>query len=112
MSGTTGTPRSWPLPTAQLVYTADLIARHNELTSADRGFNPLPLWHVNAEVVALLATFLSGSSLVLDDHFHRTGFWSPMDRLEVTWINAVPAIISRLVSRHDEESVPPIRFVR
>ena len=112
-SGTTGTPKIMALPTAQLVYTADLVARHNELTSSDRGFNPLPLWHVNAEVVALLATFMAGSSLVLDDRFHRTGFWSLMDRLEVTWINAVPAIISRLVSRHGDEAVPArVRFIR
>jgi acyl-CoA synthetase (AMP-forming)/AMP-acid ligase II len=112
-SGTTGTPKIMALPIAQLIYTADLIARHNELTTDDRGFNPLPLWHVNAEVVALLASFLSGSSLVLDDRFHRTDFWPLMDRLEVTWINAVPAIISRLVSRHGNEAVPQrIRFVR
>jgi acyl-CoA synthetase (AMP-forming)/AMP-acid ligase II len=112
-SGTTGTPKIMLLPVAQLVYTADLIASHNELTSEDRGFNPLPLWHVNAEVVALLATFLTGSSLVLDDSFHRTDFWTLIDRLEVTWINAVPAIISRLVSRHGDESVPQrVRFIR
>lgn len=112
-SGTTGTPKIMALPRSQLVYTANLISRHNELTTVDRGFNPLPLWHVNAEVVALLASFLSGSSLVLDDSFHRTGFWSHIDRLEVTWINAVPAIISRLVSRHDDEPVPQrVRFIR
>ena len=112
-SGTTGTPKIMALPVAQLVYTADLIARHNGLTTDDRGFNPLPLWHVNAEVVAVLATFLTGSSLVLDDGFHRTDFWSLIDRLEVTWINAVPAIISRLVSRHGDEAVPArVRFIR
>ncbi len=112
-SGTTGTPKIMALPIAQLLYAADQIARHNELTVLDRGFNPLPLWHVNAEVVALLASFVSGSTLVLDDSFHRTDFWPMMDRLEVTWINAVPAIISRLVSRHDHEVVPKrVRFIR
>ncbi|MHB8378829.1 MAG: AMP-binding protein [Acidimicrobiales bacterium] len=112
-SGTTGTPKIMALATAQLTYAATLVARHNELTGADRGLNPLPLWHVNAEVVALLATFLTGSSLVLDDRFHRTDFWSLVDRLRVTWINAVPAIISRLVSRDDDEVVPGrVRFVR
>ena len=112
-SGTTGTPKIMALPLAQLIYAADLIARHNELTTLDRGFNPLPLWHVNAEVVALLATFLSGSSLVLDDSFHRTDFWTLVDRLEVTWINAVPAIISRLVSRLGDDVVPQrVRFIR
>jgi oxalate---CoA ligase len=112
-SGTTGTPKVMALPISQLVYAAELIADHNKLTMFDRGFNPLPLWHVNAEVVGLLSTFLSGSSLVLDDRFHRTDFWSTIDRLDVTWINAVPAIISRLVSLHPDETVPSrVRFIR
>jgi oxalate---CoA ligase len=112
-SGTTGTPKVMALPISQLVYAAELIADHNKLTVFDRGFNPLPLWHVNAEVVGLLSTFLSGSSLVLDDKFHRTDFWSTIDRLEVTWINAVPAIVARLVSLHDGETVPSrVRFIR
>jgi acyl-CoA synthetase (AMP-forming)/AMP-acid ligase II len=89
------------------------VAEHNGLTTSDRGFNPLPLWHINAEVVAVLASLVGGASLVLDDGFHRTDFWTLIDRLAVTWINAVPAIISRLVELRPGESVPPrIRFIR
>jgi acyl-CoA synthetase (AMP-forming)/AMP-acid ligase II len=112
-SGTTGAPKVVPLSIAQLLETASLIARHNQLTPDDRGFNPLPLWHVNAEVVALLATLVAGSSLVLEDSFHRTGFWKLIDDFEVTWINAVPAIISRLtVIQGDEVPLSRVRFVR
>jgi acyl-CoA synthetase (AMP-forming)/AMP-acid ligase II len=112
-SGTTGAPKVVPLAIAQLLETAALIARHNRLEREDRGFNPLPLWHVNAEVVALLATLIAGSSLVLEDSFHRTGFWKLIDDFEVTWINAVPAIISRLVViQGDEVPLTKLRFVR
>jgi acyl-CoA synthetase (AMP-forming)/AMP-acid ligase II len=112
-SGTTGTPKVMALPVAQLLETAKLVACHNQLEVNDRGFNPLPLWHINAEVVGLLATFVAGSSLVLDDRFHRTGFWKIMSDFEVTWINAVPAIISRLVDLQAGESAPSIvRFIR
>jgi acyl-CoA synthetase (AMP-forming)/AMP-acid ligase II len=112
-SGTTGTPKIMALPTAQLLHTARLISRHNALEPTDRGFNPLPLWHINAEVVGLLATLVSGGSLCLDQRFHRTGFWSLVERYQVTWINAVPAIISRLSILHDGEFVPErIRFIR
>jgi acyl-CoA synthetase (AMP-forming)/AMP-acid ligase II len=112
-SGTTGTPKIMALPTAQLLYTAQLVAQHNQLSPADRGFNPLPLWHINAEVVGLLATLLAGASLALDDRFHRTGFWTLVDRHDVTWINAVPAIISRLSVLQDTETVPErVRFIR
>jgi acyl-CoA synthetase (AMP-forming)/AMP-acid ligase II len=112
-SGTTGTPKIMALPTAQLLHTAHLIARHNALEPADRGLNPLPLWHINAEVVGLLATLVSGGSLCLDQRFHRTGFWALVERCQVTWINAVPAIISRLSILHDGEFVPErLRFIR
>jgi len=112
-SGTTGTPKVMALATSQLIATATLVAHHNRLESADRGFNPLPLWHVNAEVVGLLATLVAGSSLVLDDRFHRTGFWKIIDDAQVTWINAVPAILSRLLPLESGEEVPRrVRFVR
>jgi acyl-CoA synthetase (AMP-forming)/AMP-acid ligase II len=112
-SGTTGTPKIMALPTVQLLHTAKLVAQHNQLSPADRGLNPLPLWHINAEVVGLLATLLAGASLALDDRFHRTGFWALVDRYDVTWINAVPAIISRLSVLHDTETVPErVRFIR
>jgi acyl-CoA synthetase (AMP-forming)/AMP-acid ligase II len=112
-SGTTGTPKVVALASAQLLATANLVARHNLLDENDRGFNPLPLWHINAEVVGILATLVAGSSLVLDDRFHRTGFWKIVGDFEVTWINAVPAIISRLASLETGE-IPParVRFVR
>jgi len=73
----------------------------------------LPLWHINAEVVGLLATLVAGSSLVVDERFHRTEFWRLIDEHEVTWINAVPAIISRLLAPSDGEEAPQrVRFVR
>lgn len=112
-SGTTGTPKVMALPVGQLLHAAALIATHNELTPTERGMNPLPLWHINAEVVGLLATLVSGASLALDDRFHRTGFWTLVDTLGVTWINAVPAIISRLVALQENEVVPSrVRFIR
>ena len=112
-SGTTGTPKVMALPAAQLLHTATLIATHNQLTPADRGLNPLPLWHINAEVVGLLASLVAGSSLVLDERFHRTDFWALADQYEVTWINAVPAIIARLSNLRETEVIAErIRFVR
>ncbi len=112
-SGTTGTPKVIALPITQLLHAATLIANHNQLTPTERGLNPLPLWHINAEVVGLLATLVSGASLVLDDRFHRTGFWSLVDSLAVTWVNAVPAIISRLVTLQEDEVAPArVRFIR
>jgi oxalate---CoA ligase len=112
-SGTTGAPKVVPLHQYQLLHTARCVAAHHELTSSDRGFNSLPLFHINAEVVGLLASLVAGSCLVLDDRFHRTRFWDVMSERRITWINAVPAIVSRLADPRDDEIIPSrIRFIR
>ncbi|HEY4007631.1 MAG TPA: AMP-binding protein [Pseudonocardia sp.] len=111
-SGSTGAPKTVVLSEQRLLHVASAVVQHHRLTPADRGFNPLPLFHINAQVVGLLATLLSGSSLVLDRRFHRTGFWPMLVRHDVSWLNAVPAILS-VLSRGEAPSVPPrLRFVR
>lgn len=97
-SGSTGTPKGVELGAEQLVFVGGAVAEHLGLTSVDRGYNSLPLFHINAEVVGLLSTLASGSTLVLDRRFHRTGFWPLMAQRGITWINAVPAILAVLAT--------------
>ena len=112
-SGTTGTPKLIRLTERRLLFRAGAIAAHHQLSVIDRGFSPLPLFHINAEVVGLLSTLVAGAGLVVDDRFHRTDLWALLDELGVTWVNAVPAIISRLVPLRPGETVPErLRFVR
>jgi len=95
-SGTTGTPKGILLREDQLSHVAATVAAHHQLTPADRGYCCLPLFHVNAEVVGLLATLAAGARLVLDAKFSRRGFWEMIQAQRITWINAVPAIITIL----------------
>jgi oxalate---CoA ligase len=95
-SGTTGTPKGILLREDQLSHVAASVAAHHQLTPADRGYCCLPLFHVNAEVVGLLATLAAGARLVLDAKFSRRGFWEMIEAQRITWINAVPAIITIL----------------
>lgn len=112
-SGTTGLPKLIFLDERRLLHTAGAVVRHLELTVADRGFNPLPLFHINAEVVGLLATLVAGATVILDERFHRTGFWDKVARHRVTWLNAVPAILARLAPLERGETVPQgIRLAR
>jgi acyl-CoA synthetase (AMP-forming)/AMP-acid ligase II len=112
-SGTTGPPKVVRLHQNKLLHVARCVVEHHQMTEHDRVFSPLPLFHINAEVVGLLSTLVAGSCLVLDDRFHRTDFWDLMGERRVTWINAVPAIISRLAELRPGETVPSgIRFVR
>lgn len=113
-SGTTGTPKQVFLDLGRLLHVATAVARHHRLTVTDVGYNSLPLVHVNAEVVGLLATLVGGGELVLDQRFHRRGFWDLIEARTVTWINAVPAILAVLAREPAPSSAQTrtVRFVR
>jgi len=110
-SGSTGTPKGVELSEQQLLHVAHAVASHNGLTAVDRGYNSLPLFHINAEVVAVLASLVAGSALVLDRRFHRTGFWELMRAQRITWINAVPAMLA-ILANEPLDAPPGLRFIR
>jgi oxalate---CoA ligase len=112
-SGTTGAPKGILLREEQLCHVGACVAGHHRLTPADRGYCCLPLFHVNAEVVGLLATLAAGACLVLDRKFSRRGFWALIEERQVTWVNAVPAIITVLAMNPPAVRPPErLRFVR
>ena len=113
-SGTTGDPKGVPLSERLLLDGARRVVGHHRLSPAERGYTPLPLFHVNAQVVGLLATLVGGGSLVVDARFDRDAYWDRVAAWRPTWLNAVPAVLGALV----EASAPPapvvegIRFAR
>jgi len=112
-SGTTGLPKGVLLGEDQLCHVAACVAQHHRLGPADRGYCCLPLFHVNAEVVGLLATLAAGACLVLEAKFSRRRFWATIEGQQITWINAVPAIITLLAM--EPPAIRPssrVRFVR
>jgi acyl-CoA synthetase (AMP-forming)/AMP-acid ligase II len=111
-SGSTGTPKAVELTEDRLVHVAGRVAAHHRLTEHDRGFNPLPLFHINAEVVALLGSLCAGATVVLDSRFRRGGFWELVTDRDITWINAVPAILTILAAEPVPVVPPRLRLMR
>jgi acyl-coenzyme A synthetase/AMP-(fatty) acid ligase len=74
------------------MHVAASVVDAHKLTRADRGYCSLPLFHVNAEVVGVLATLAAGAYLTLDSQFtySRTGLWEIIGERRITWISAVP----------------------
>jgi acyl-CoA synthetase (AMP-forming)/AMP-acid ligase II len=110
-SGTTGRPKVVALDQRQLLHTARSVVEHHGLSEDDRAFSALPLFHINAEVVVLLAALVSGGTVVLDDRFHARDFWARVLEHDCTWVNAVPAIVARLVDLGPPPALA-LRFVR
>ncbi len=96
-SGSTGAPKGMVLTASQLIITADNMVKGLELTSNDRCLTPLPFYHVNAPVVGLLTSILSGSSIVIAPKFSASRFWSWVEKYNPTWISIVPTILAILL---------------
>ncbi|WP_432992671.1 class I adenylate-forming enzyme family protein [Dactylosporangium sp. CA-233914] len=113
-SGTTGEPKGVPLSQAQLLHAARRVAGHHRFGPGQRGYSPLPLFHVNAQVMGLLAALVSGASLVLDRRFEPDAYWSRVAQWSPTWLNTVPAILGALAAQPapPEATVARLRFAR
>ena len=112
-SGTTGSPKIIPLTEPQLVATAAGVAGALQLDSSDRGYSPLPLFHINGLVIGVLSALVAGSTIVVDRQFSRRGFWSTVERRGITWLNLVPAILAILGAPGGRPDGPPaVRLAR
>lgn len=112
-SGTTGIPKAVGLTHEQILETATNIIMSHELKSMDTTYCFLPLFHINAQVVAVLSTILSHGKIVLDEKFSATKFWKVLSELQITWVSAVPAVISILLEKSQPSEIPThVRFIR
>ena len=94
-SGTTGVPKGVMLTQANLAANAQAISAEHALMPGDRVLAVLPLYHINAFAVTMLAPLAHGG----------TG---------CTWINVVPTMISYLLEGEapPRDSTQAIRFCR
>ncbi|WP_088279770.1 AMP-binding protein [Ideonella sp. A 288] len=113
-SGTTGVPKGVMLSQANLAANARAISDEHGLGPGDRVLAVLPLYHINAFAVTMLAPLAHGGSLAMPPRFSAARFWPQAVERGCTWINVVPTMISYLL----EGEVPPrellarIRFCR
>ena len=96
-SGTTGLPKGVMLTQANLAANARAISIEHALGPRDRVLAVLPLYHINAFAVTMLAPLAHGGGLVMPPKFSAARFWSQAERGGCTWINVVPTMISYLL---------------
>jgi acyl-CoA synthetase (AMP-forming)/AMP-acid ligase II len=112
-SGTTGAPKAVGLSHRQIAAAARHIIHSHRLNAADRAYNILPLFHINAQVVTALSTLLSGGQIVMAPKFSASRFWDTIAHEEITWVSAVPAIIAILLKIPRPAVIPEtLRFIR
>jgi acyl-CoA synthetase (AMP-forming)/AMP-acid ligase II len=113
-SGTTGVPKGVMLTQANLAANAAAISAEHGLGPADRVLAVLPLYHINAFAVTMLAPLAHGGSLAMPAKFSAARFWSQALASQCTWINVVPTMISYLLEGevHPGVQAAGIRFCR
>jgi acyl-CoA synthetase (AMP-forming)/AMP-acid ligase II len=94
-SGTTGVPKGVMLTQANLAANARAISAEHALAPGDRVLAVLPLYHINAFAVTMLAPLAHGGSLAMPAKFSAARFWE--HAAGCTWINVVPTMISYLL---------------
>ena len=113
-SGTTGMPKGVMLTQANLAANAHAIADEHALGPADRVLGVLPLYHINAFAVTMLAPLASGGSVALAPRFSAGRFWQQASAHACTWLNVVPTMISYLLEGElpERTQTSRLRFCR
>lgn len=115
-SGTTGRPKGVRLSQNNVLAGARFVSEAHALGPADRALAVLPLYHINAQIVTVLATLVHGGSLVMPERFSAKAFWPLAARYRCTWLNVVPTIIAYLLNGEDGSTrgldLASVRFCR
>ena len=114
-SGTTGRPKGVMLTQANLAANALAIAAEHALGPEDRVLGVLPLYHINAFAVTMLAPLASGGSVAMAPRFSVVRFWAQALDAQCTWLNVVPTIVSYLTEAQDappRQTLAAIRLAR
>jgi len=97
-SGTTGVPKGVILSHKNMVAGGQYTTAAHGLTASDRALCSLPLYHINGEVVTVVAPLISAGSVVMPHKFSTSNFWEFISEYRCTWFSVVPTIISYLTS--------------
>jgi len=88
-SGTTGIPKGVPCPHAKLLGAGVVTKRRLKLTSDDKGYVCMPMFHSNAWYLGIMPTLIGGGSFVLKPKFSASAFEEDILEHGVTYMNYV-----------------------
>jgi fatty-acyl-CoA synthase len=114
--GTTGTPKLAAHSHANEVTDAWMIAALGMLDRGSVAFAALPLFHVNALVVTLLAPLFKGQRVVwagplgYRDTTLFANFWKVVERYRISYMSGVPTIYAVLAGRPVDADISSLRF--
>lgn len=114
-SGTTSTPKVVPLTLENLLVSAREKIEFFAFTEEDRSFVLTPFFK-GTSINSMLATLLSGGSVLIADEFGISGLIKAIEKHEITWFTASPAVLHALAAHATKQNISlarnSLRFVR
>ena len=113
-SGTSARPKGVVLTYRELLANAAATADAFELGPDDRVYDYRSFNWASAQILSTLATLRKGATLFLRRKFSRSGFFSDIERFQVTIAAGNPTILNLLLQAPDQvrgEDLPHLRFI-
>lgn len=115
-SGTTGRPKGCRVSNDYFLYGGQwYISRGGAMAVRDgmeRIFNPLPMQHMNAAVLSLMAAILTSGCVIAADRFHPGTWWKDVVDARATivhYMGVIPPILMAM-DPGEEETRHTVRF--
>lgn len=115
-SGTTGQPKGCVLANEYFLHSGDwyrdvggLIALR---TGVERMLTPLPVFHMNAMAVSVMAMVTTGGCLTMLDRFHPGSWWDSVRRSGATclhYLGVMPSMLMKAAPQGDDR-LHAVRF--
>ncbi|WP_194455069.1 ATP-dependent acyl-CoA ligase [Bradyrhizobium sp. CCBAU 53421] len=115
-SGTTGQPKGCVLTNTYFLYSGDWYRDVGGLIDlrkdGERMITPLPLFHMNAMAVSLMAMLSVGGSLTMLDRFHPRSWWQSVRDSRATCLHYLGVMPSMLMGAPptEEDRAHTVRF--
>jgi len=108
-SGTTGLPKLVRNSHRAYITAAQDLVSYTGLSSKDRIYSSLPLYHVNPQVYCVLTALLAGASVIVAPRFSASRFWDDVRKYQATAFSYVGAVLPILLTQPenpDDKDVP------
>lgn len=100
-SGSTGRSKGVVHTHQSLIYFGQGYGSWLGLTTSDRVYVCLPLYHVNSQGYAFLGALAAQACVVLAPKYSRSGFWADIDAGKVTATNLISLMLAVLTDLDD-----------
>ncbi|MBY8988203.1 MAG: long-chain-fatty-acid--CoA ligase, partial [Candidatus Lokiarchaeota archaeon] len=111
-SGTTGFPKGVLQTHFNIRRDAEMIQEFLKAREDFRFMLILPLFHVNAQVVTVMAPFSIGASCILTPGFSAQTHWETVAKYKASTFSAVPTVLSILLRMpHENLDLSSLKFI-